>query len=268
MKDIRDEIFKEMLLKRVTAKIIAVEAGIVTGTVDARLEAENLGLEILQWIEDTSLVKKGDTIATFSGNPKQIVVAEEVIMGHMAKPSGIATAAKRFVEKCGDRPKVVSGSWKKMPIELKDKIRSAVAAGGAAIRISNTPFIYLDKNYIKILGGIASSLQATLEIKDRKRVIQIHGHFSDIASEAIEAVHNGADIVFVDTGQINDARKVLAALSEKEKNLRLKVEVVFAGGVCFGDLDELKQLDLDFLDVGRAIVDAPLLDMRMEVVQI
>ena len=71
-----------------------------------------------------------------------------MIMGHMAKSSGISTAAKRFVEKCGDRPKVVSGSWKKMPIGLKDKIRSAVAAGGAAIRISDTPFIYLDKNYL------------------------------------------------------------------------------------------------------------------------
>lgn len=263
MNDIRDEIFKNILHNNFTAKIIAADAGVISGTADAIKEAENLGLEILQWIEDKSPVKKGDTIARFSGSPKQIVMAEELIMGHMAKSSGISTAAKKFVEKCGDRPKVVSGSWKKMPIGLKDKIRTAVAAGGAAIRISDTPFIYLDKNYIKMLGGITSSLCATEGMRDRKRVIQIHGHFNDIASEACEAVRNGAGIVFVDTGEIDDARKVLAAL--RENRLRHQAKVVFAGDISFEDLDQLKQLDLDFLDVGRAIVDAPLLDMRMVV---
>jgi nicotinate-nucleotide pyrophosphorylase (carboxylating) len=263
MNDIRDEIFKNILHKNFTAKIIAADAGLITGTVDARREAENLGLEILQWIDEKSPVKKGDTIARFSGSPKQIVMAEELIMGHMAKFSGISTAAKRFVEKCGNRPKVVSGSWKKMPIGLKDKIRIAIAAGDAAIRISDTPFIYLDKNYIKMLGGITSSLHATEGMSDRKRVIQIHGNFNDIASEACEAVRNGADIVFVDTGEIDDARKVLAAL--RENQLRHQAKIVFAGDIYFEDLDNLKQLDLDFLDVGRAIVDAPLLDMRMVV---
>lgn len=263
MNDIRDEIFKNILHNNFTAKIMAVDAGFITGTIEARKAAENLGLEIRQWIEEMSPVKKGDTIARFSGSPKQVVMAEELIMGHMAKSSGISTAAKRFVEECGDRPKVVSGSWKKMPIGQKDMIRSAVAAGGAAIRISNTPFVYLDKNYIKMLGGITSSLRATEGMKDRKRVIQIHRNFNDIASEACEAVRNGADIVFVDTGEIDDARKVLAALGENR--LRHQAKIVFAGDISFEDLDQLKQLDLDFLDVGRAIVDAPLLDMRMVV---
>ena len=263
MKDIRGDIFKSVLHKKVTAKIVAADAGIITGTEDAGNEAENLGLKILKWLEDKTQVEKGDTIARFTGPPKQIVMAEEVVMGHMAKFSGIATAAKKFVDYCGDRPGVVSGSWKKMPIGLKDKIRSAVAAGGAAIRISDTPFIYMDKNYIKIFGGIAASLKATETMNDRKRVIQIHGHYNDIASEAIEAVSHGADVVFVDSGIIDDAKKVLAILDEKR--LRNKVQIVFAGDICFGDLDALKQLDLDFLDVGRAIVDAPLLDMRMEV---
>jgi len=48
-----------------------------------------------------------------------------------------------------------------MPIGLKANISSAVAAGGAAIRIRGTPFVYLDKNYIKMLGGISAGLDAT-----------------------------------------------------------------------------------------------------------
>ena len=65
MNDIRDEIFKNILNKNFTAKIIAADAGFITGTVDARKEAENLGLEILEWIDEKSPVKKGDTITRF-----------------------------------------------------------------------------------------------------------------------------------------------------------------------------------------------------------
>jgi nicotinate-nucleotide pyrophosphorylase (carboxylating) len=33
------------------------------------------------------------------------------------------------------------------------------------------------------------------------------------------------------------------------------------------DIDDIKRLDVDTVDVGRAIVDAPLLDMRVRVPQ-
>lgn len=264
MIDIRDDIFKNISHKEITANIISDDAGIIAGSVSAKKEAEGLGLTIIKWLDDGAPVKNNDIIASFMGTPKQIAMAEEVLMGKMAKPSGIATASKKFVVACGDRPKIVSGSWKKMPIQLKDTIRTSVAIGGAAIRISNTPFVYLDKNYIKMLGGIIESLRSTENLDNKKRVVQIHGFFHDIASEALEAVENGADIIFVDTGNKDDVQKVIDILTDK--NIRQNVKIVFSGGICFEDLDHLKTLDIDFLDVGRAIVDAPLLDMRMEII--
>ena len=264
MTDIRDDIFKTISHKIITAVVISDGDGIIAGSIPARQKAEELGLSILEWLGDEAIVKKNDPVARFTGTPKQIALAEEVVMGRMAKPSGIATAAKQFVDACGDRPKIVSGSWKKMPIQLKDMIRNSVATGGAAIRISDMPFVYLDKNYIKMLGGIAESLRVTKPLNNRKQVVQIHGYFHDIESEAVEAVENGANIIFVDTGNNDDVKAVIDALAEKK--LREKVSVVFSGGICFEDIEYLKILDIDFLDIGRAIVDAPLLDMHMEVV--
>jgi nicotinate-nucleotide pyrophosphorylase (carboxylating) len=263
MADIRDEIFRTISQKQVTAKIIAVNEGIIAGGMAARKEAAHLGLTILQWIDDACTVKNGDVIARFIGLPKQIAIAEEIVVGQMAKPSGIATAAHTFVEQAGERIKIVSGSWKKMPIALKDAIRQAVAAGGAAIRISDSPFIYLDKNYIRMLGGIAASLRATAAMNGFQKVVQVVGNDRTIEEEACEAAENGAAIVFVDTGQIDDVRKVIHALTENK--LRQKVLIAFGGGICLSDLHELRMLDIDILDVGRAIIDAPLLDMRMVV---
>jgi nicotinate-nucleotide pyrophosphorylase (carboxylating) len=45
------------------------------------------------------------------------------------------------------------------------------------------------------------------------------------------------------------------------------VQVAFGGGVTLDDVDALKALDLDILDIGRHIVDAPLLDMRLDIVE-
>ncbi len=47
--------------------------------------------------------------------------------------------------------------------------------------------------------------------------------------------------------------------------LRNRVTIAFGGGVGLEDIDELKRLDIDVLDIGRQIVDAPLLDMRLEI---
>lgn len=263
MKAIQNDIFKEILRKPVTAKIIAAGEGILSGTNEALKDAAKLGLHIQQSFNDATFVKKGDMIVRFSGVPKLIAMAEQRVMGHMAKFSGIATAAKKFAEECGSRPRVISMSWKKMPVDIRDSIRKALSVGGVAIRICDEPHIFMNKNLIKILGGIAASLSFTETIKNRKRVVQIHGRYNSIAAEACEAVEHGADIIIIDTGRINDVRSALTALTEKR--LRHRVEIAFAGNIQFKHLEPLKTIDIDILEVGRAIVDAPLLDMRMEV---
>ena len=113
--DVREEILRHVDAALVTASIVADEAGILAGVSLAKREAERLGLSLLHFLVEGSPVGKGDEIARFTGSPKQVVMAEESMVGMLAKPSGIATKARRFVEKANGRPKVVCGAWKKMP---------------------------------------------------------------------------------------------------------------------------------------------------------
>ena len=127
VEDLRDRILSSVAGKRVTASIIADDSGIVVGTTLAKQEAEKLGLSLERILDEGSQVTKGDEIARFRGNPKQVVMAEELLIGLIAKPSGIATAARKAVEAAGGRPQIVCGAWKKMPWSLKDTIRRAAA---------------------------------------------------------------------------------------------------------------------------------------------
>ena len=264
--DIRDEILRSVEGKHIVAAIIADDDGIVVETASAADEARKLGLSLIHILDEGTPVQKGDEIVRFRGSPEQVVLAEDVLIGLMAKPSGIATAARKFVEKAGNRPKIVSGAWKKMPASQKDAIRRAVVAGGAFYRMSRNPFVYLDKNYTKIFGGIKESLEAVANLGDCKKVLQLKGRYKDIVLEAREAVQYGADILYIDTGRPGDVSLVSEELIRLK--MRSRVSVAFGGNVRLEDMDTLKALDIDILDIGRQIVDAPLLDMRMEVIDV
>jgi nicotinate-nucleotide pyrophosphorylase (carboxylating) len=264
MKDIRDDIFCSIMERSVTAAILADDAGIIAGTKAAFEKASELGLTVDHMAEEGRSVNPGDEIIRISGNPKQIAMAEEHLMGCMAKPSGVATAARRCVRAADEKISIVCGSWKKMPAEIKEALRSAIVVGGADSRICCPPFIYLDKNYVRMLGGVEKSLEALAHFADYTKVIQIKGDRNDIAWEAIKAAQCRANIIFIDSGNHEDIKTVSMALDRN--GLRANVKIAFGGNVKMADIETLKTMDVDILDIGKEIIDAPLLDMKMEVV--
>jgi nicotinate-nucleotide pyrophosphorylase (carboxylating) len=264
--DLRDEILGAIADRSVTAAIIADDDGILSGTAAAAAKAEELGLTVEKIMEEGSEIKEGDEIVRLSGSPKQVALAEENLIGLLAKPSGVATSAYKFVKVAGKKPKVVCGAWKKMPPADKEAIRQAIASGGAAYRITEGPFVYLDKNYVEMLGGIRESIEAVSHLAaERTIVVQLKGRYSSIIKEALEAVECGAGILFVDTGVPLDFMEV--AFELERAGLRKKVKIAFGGNLDLKDVRNIKKdkFGIEIVDIGRKIVDAPLLDMRLEV---
>ena len=100
-------------------------------------------------------------------------------------------------------------------------------------------------------------------VRDKLKVIQLKGEFASVAQEAITAVTHGADILMIDTGVLADfaaARRALEAMG-----LRQQVKLAFARGVRLEHIPAMKGLGIDILDIGAEIVDAPLLDMKLDV---
>ena len=85
----------------------------------------------------------------------------------------------------------------------------------------------------------------------------------DIGAEAEEAVKVGAEILFIDTGDMNDIDNAMDRI--QEMGMRDKVQIAFGGGVKLEEMNKIKALNVDILDIGKAILDAPLLDLKYEV---
>ncbi|TWD95755.1 nicotinate-nucleotide pyrophosphorylase (carboxylating) [Neobacillus bataviensis] len=261
--DLRDTLFIPIQERLFTAQVVATNYGILANSMRAVAFVNELGLELLTCLEDGAAVKPGDVILTFRGTPKSVAIAEDRVLGSMMVPSGYATRARQLQLIAGSNLKVVCGGWKKLPQESKPGLHAALAAGGIGMRMVEGPFVYIDKNYVSMFGGVGQALQAAAQFPDHKTVIQIRGELQSIAEETEAAVHGRANVLMVDTGSLNDLKIVLQILDQL--NARHRVKVAFAGSVTEETLLLLRDVPVDLVDVGASILNAPLLDMRLEV---
>ena len=263
MTDIRDQIFLGIADRLFHADLTAERDGVLSGVCAAQTRAEQMGIELKFYAAEGDKLIRGKAFAELAATPKKMTMAEDTIIGLLAKYSGVATAAARAVRLADGKLRVVSGSSKKMPPEIKSGIRQAIHTGGADTCISPVPMVYLDKNYIRMLGSIRAALEAVQDMRDRVKVVQVKGTMGSIEAEVEEAAANGCGVVMVDTGRIGDA--VCGSQTLARLHMRKDVRIAFAGGIRLADIPAIVTQDIDMLCIGREIVDAPLLDMRLDV---
>lgn len=260
--DIKAHVFQD-INREFTFTICANQMGVFAGSKRLLKVAEEMKLKDL-WVaaDGTSLVEKSPVFKACA-DPLRVTLAEDRLLGLIGKPSGVATSARNLVEGAAGRIKVVCGGWKKVFPENKDDLRDAISVGGAGIRMTEEPFMYLDKNYVRMLGGVANAVSRGASLQGRTVVVQLRGEYGLIDDEANEAVEAGAGILMVDTGRVLDLKTVVRAGTEC--GWRKKVKIGFGGGVTQLELESVVEAGADIVDIGRAIIDAPILDFRLDV---
>jgi nicotinate-nucleotide pyrophosphorylase (carboxylating) len=261
--DLRDTIFAPVADRIFTADVRVTSAGVISGVELAGQKALDLGCEVLFCAADGDEANVETPILSMRGSAKAIAMAEDCIPGAIAKPSGIARATRQAQKLAGERVRVVSGAAKKMPEEIKPQIRRAVHRGGGSGRISNVPFLYLDKNYVRIFGSVRKTLEAVAPMQGYVRAIQLRGLVEDIALEARSAIELGAEILMVDSGRLEDLD--LVARMVREAGRRDRTTIAFAGDIAMEDIAQVATHDVDILDIGRAVLDAPIVDIKFDV---
>ncbi len=260
--DIPAELLGGLIDKRFEAHLLAAERGIVAGMESVEAKALELGLAAEMFAKSGDEIANGQVLASFRGDPLAIVRGEDEMLSLIGKISGVATAARQAVRSAkGFR--IVCGAWKKMPLSLKEDLRSALRLGGVDIRVVSQPFVYLDKNYLRIFGSVPAAVRAGTSIKGRSVVIQIRGETAEIGQEAVMAAEGGASVIMIDTGKKEDLRA--ASQSLRRSGLRDRVRIAFAGGILLTDLEPLGREDMDMVDIGRSLIDAQVLDFRYDV---
>ncbi|MGA3114096.1 MAG: nicotinate-nucleotide pyrophosphorylase [Syntrophobacteraceae bacterium] len=263
--DVRPYLFEPLNGQLFAANLTAAESGILAGTTFALDRASELGLSVLTHLPDGSDIQAGVCVLSLRGSAEQIARAEEELLGCVGKPSGVATASCRFAALAGGRARIVCGAWKKVAPEIRKQLRAAIEIGGACVRLVDEPFVYLDKNFVRMFAGITEVVGRAHSMKGRVVSVQIRGETGPIAEEAVLACRAGAGVLMVDTGSVEDLREVVE--EARRQGFRQRVKIAFGGSVTAQRLEEVVAAGADIIDIGRAIIDAPILDFRLDVQQ-
>ena len=240
--------------------VTAAEAGVVAGTL--LLAPEAAGVPAGRWtvlVAEGAPVEPARPLVEVCGSAGELAVAEDYVMGALGFASGVATRASGVRAAAPGGLRVVCGAWKKLPAPLKPLLRAGLAAAGVAPRLLDEAFAYVDKNAVRLLGGVAAAVAAGLAVGNGPVAVQVR-----CAADAVVAVRAGAGVVVVDTGVLADLSAAHAALDAA--GVRRRVTLAYAGGVTRDQLTAVQAAGADVVDVGRAILDAPLLDLRFDVV--
>jgi nicotinate-nucleotide pyrophosphorylase (carboxylating) len=209
-------------------------------------------------VREGERVEAGHTLIELRGTAAELAVAEDYVLGSIGFASGIATRADRFRQAAPAGMSVSCGGWKKLPAALKPLLRAGLAATGVLPRLVEGDFVYVNKNAVRLLGGVAPAIEAGVRMNHGPVAVQVCS-----ADEALAAVAAGAGVIMVDTARLEDLAATHHALTKAV--VRDRVTLAFGGGVRLEDLVPAHRAGADAVDVGRAILDAPLLDLRLEV---
>jgi nicotinate-nucleotide pyrophosphorylase (carboxylating) len=242
------------------AVVEATQDGIAAGSalIDPALAPANAGGWSVRF-RDGQPICAGDVLVELEGAAAELAVAEDYVLGPIGYASGIATRARMFRTSAPSGLSIACGGWKKLPAPLKPLLRAGLAAADLLPRLVEGDFVYMSKNAVLLLGGVEPAIRAGVAAGHGPVAVQVQS-----VDEALVAVRAGAGVIVVDTGRLSDLADVQQALTRK--GLRDRVTLAFGGGVALEDLGPAHATGAEAVDVGRAILDAPLLDLRMRVI--
>jgi nicotinate-nucleotide pyrophosphorylase (carboxylating) len=241
------------------AAVVATEPGCVAGV--GLLDPASAPVPVGEWHilrHDGDELAPGTPILEISGSARELAAAEDFVLGNLGFASGIANRARQIAAAAPAGLAVSCGGWKKLPAALKPALRAGLSVANVRPRLLDGDFVYIPKNTVTLLGGLAAAVEAGSRLQHGPVAVQV----TDVAG-ALLAVRTGAGAVMVDTGTVD----VLAAVNDalRAEGFREHVVIGFGGGVTREFLSAARVAGADVVDVGRAILDAPLWDLRVEV---
>jgi nicotinate-nucleotide pyrophosphorylase (carboxylating) len=202
---------------------------------------------------DGERCRAGDQVAEIRGSARALLVGERTALNFLQRLTGIATAARRFVDATGGRITILD-TRKTTPM-LRAIEKYAVRCGGATNHRSGLfDAVLIKDNHIRLAGGVRSAV-------DRVRAahadlpIEVEAQTLD---EVDEAVNAAADIVLVDNMTTSDICEAVRRVGR-----RAKVEI--SGGVALERIPELAATGADFVSVGALTHSAPAVDISFEI---
>ncbi|HAZ20138.1 MAG TPA: carboxylating nicotinate-nucleotide diphosphorylase, partial [Clostridiales bacterium] len=149
-------------------------------------------------------VKKGDLIATVSGNARSLLTAERTALNLMQRLSGVATRTRAAVQEVDGTGAKIVDTRKTTPLMRTLEKYAVRMGGGTNHRIGLFDGVLIKDNHIVAAGGITQAVKRAKAMAPHTLKIEVEVENFDQLQEALEA---GADIIMLDNMSNEDMKK-------------------------------------------------------------
>jgi len=241
------------------ARLMAKENGIIAGLSLAEIVYGKFNKEIFVefYFKDGDKINKGDIIFEVSGNARDILSSERLVLNFMQRMSGIATYTRRLADLIDDLPVQLLDTRKTTPnLRMLEKW-AVLIGGGANHRIGLFDMIMLKDNHIDLAGGIRMAVEKTAEyLAKTGKELKIEIETRNL-EEVEEVVNIGqVDIIMLDNMNLKDMRTAVEMIDGK-----FKTEA--SGNVNENTIREIAKCGVDFISVGALTHSIKSLDLSL-----
>ena len=273
MKMQADQLIRMALQEDITSEDVSTNAVMPTatkGTVDliAKEDGVIAGLDIYARVftildekteidfhcKDGDEVKKGELMATVTGDIRVLLSGERVALNYLQRMSGIATYTRQ-VAKLLEGSKVTLLDTRKTTPNCRVFEKYAVRVGGGCNhRYNLSDGVLLKDNHIGAAGSVTNAIQMAKAYAPFVRKIEIEVETLEQVKEAVEA---GADIIMLDNMTPEVMKQAVELI-----NGRAQTEC--SGNITKENIQKIREIGVDFVSSGALTHSAPILDISMK----
>ena len=239
-----------------TVDLIAKEDGIIAGLdVYARVfQMLDEKTEIDFNCKDGDEVKKGELMATLTGDFRVLLSGERVALNYLQRMSGIATYTRQ-VAKLLEGSKVTLLDTRKTTPNCRVFEKYAVRVGGGCNhRYNLSDGVLLKDNHIGAAGSITKAITMAKEYAPFVRKIEIEVETLEQVKEAVEA---GADIIMLDNMTPEVMKQAVELIDGR-------AQTECSGNITKENIARIREIGVDFVSSGALTHSAPILDISMK----
>ncbi|MBP3911191.1 MAG: carboxylating nicotinate-nucleotide diphosphorylase [Niameybacter sp.] len=240
---------------RSRVQLICKEDGILAGLPVFKRTFELLGeIEFETFFNEGDHIKKGDLIATVTGDARILLSGERVALNYLQRMSGIATLTHSLVSELkGSHTKLLDTRKTTPGMRVFEKYAVKVG-GGYNHRFNLSDGILIKDNHIGAAGGVKEAIRLAKEYAPFVRKIEVEVENLEMLEEALEA---GADIIMLDN-MSNEMMKEAVSL------VNGRAETECSGNVTKARLKEIAEIGVDYVSCGALTHSAPILDFSLK----
>ena len=239
-----------------TVELIAKEDGVIAGLdIYARVfTILDEKTEIDFHCKDGDEVKKGELMATVTGDIRVLLSGERVALNYLQRVSGIATYTRQ-VAKLLEGSKVTLLDTRKTTPNCRVFEKYAVRVGGGCNhRYNLSDGVLLKDNHIGAAGSVTKAIQMAKAYAPFVRKIEIEVETLEQVKEAVEA---GADIIMLDNMTPEVMKQAVELIDGR-------AQTECSGNITKENIQKIREIGVDFVSSGALTHSAPILDISMK----